>query len=129
MSRKTSAMALMAVTGTMLFGTTAAASAQEAPAMTKRVAVTGTKGFKGTYTIQRFVKKGDGVVAVGTLKGTLKGKKVRRRGVRSPVSLAPVASTSQIAPTPGACPVLNLTLGPLDLNLLGLRVRLSRVDL
>ena len=39
------------------------------------------------------------------------------------------ARTAQIPPTPGACQVLNLTLGPLDLNLLGLRIRLSRVDL
>jgi hypothetical protein len=28
-----------------------------------------------------------------------------------------------------ACPVLTLTLGPLDLNLLGLRVQLNRVNL
>jgi len=129
MSRITSTVALMVVTGTMLLGSAAAANAQDAPAMTKRVAVTGTKGFKGTYTIQKFVQKGDKVVAVGKLAGTMKGKKVRRSGVRRTVSLGNVASSSQLQPTPGACPVLSLTLAPLDLNLLGLRVRLARVDL
>jgi hypothetical protein len=30
--------------------------------------------------------------------------------------------------TPGACPVLNLVLGPIDLNLLGLHVRVDCQD-
>jgi hypothetical protein len=38
------------------------------------------------------------------------------------------AQSSQIPPTPGACQILNLTLQPIDLNLLGLRVRTSRID-
>src|SRR5437868_739079 len=96
MSRMTSAIALMVVTGTMLFGSAAAANAESTPPLTKRVAVTGTKGFKGTYTIKRFVRKGDSVVAVGSLKGTMKGKTVRRSNVRRTVSLAPVAAGSQI---------------------------------
>ena len=32
-------------------------------------------------------------------------------------------------PTPGACPVLNLVLGPIDLNLLGLRVATNQIRL
>lgn len=52
------------------------------------------------------------------------------RTVRLPATLRTSnAQVAQIPPTPGACQVLNLTLGPLDLTLLGLRVRLSRVDL
>jgi hypothetical protein len=35
----------------------------------------------------------------------------------------------QQVPTPGACSILTLTLGPLDLNLLGLRVALNQVNL
>jgi hypothetical protein len=34
-----------------------------------------------------------------------------------------------IPPTPGSCPILTLDLGPLDLNLLGLRVALNEVNL
>jgi hypothetical protein len=30
-------------------------------------------------------------------------------------------------PTPGACPILNLVLGPIDLNLLGLRVATNEI--
>jgi hypothetical protein len=116
------AIALFAVGGVT-------ASAQAATPFTKKVAIQGTKGFKGTYTIQRFVQSGDRVLAVGTVQGTLRGKKVSRSGVRMPVSLAPSASGAQIPPTPGACQVLSLTIEPIDLNLLGLRVRTSRIDL
>jgi hypothetical protein len=35
----------------------------------------------------------------------------------------------QLPPTPGSCPILTLDLGPLDLNLLGLRVALDEVNL
>jgi hypothetical protein len=35
------------------------------------------------------------------------------------------ARVTQIQQQPGSCPILNLTLGPLDLNLLGLRVELD----
>ena len=35
----------------------------------------------------------------------------------------------QLPPTPGACEILTLALGPLDLNLLGLRVALDEVNL
>ena len=109
--------------------TTAPASQAQSTPFTKKVAVTGTKGFEGTYTIDRFVRRDGKLLAVGTLRGTLKGKRVRREGVRMPASIAQAASQSQIPPTPNACQILNLTLNPIDLNLLGLRVRTSRIDL
>jgi hypothetical protein len=113
----------------LLLGGGSVAQAQT-PKFGKKVPVTGTKGFTGTYTIERFVRAGDRIFAVGTLRGTLRGnQRVRREDVRIPVALAAAPQAAQIPPTPGACSVLNLTLGPLDLNLLGLRVRLSRVDL
>jgi hypothetical protein len=119
--------ALAAMSALALIGSPAA-SAQSQPAQfTKKVAVEGSKGFEGTYTISRFIRRGDNHYAVGTLRGTLRGERVVKRGVRMPVTRR--AAASQIPPTTGACQVLNLTLGPLDLNLLGLRVRLSRVDL
>ena len=49
--------------------------------------------------------------------------------MRVPASLARPASAAQIPPTPNACQILNLTLQPIDLNLLGLRLRTSRIDL
>lgn len=79
------------------------------------------KKFKGTYAIQRFVVRGDRVVALGTLKGRLKGRKVTRYNVAMPVRLTdPLGQASQ-----ADCQVLRLVLGPVNLNLLGLRVTLG----
>ena len=39
------------------------------------------------------------------------------------------ARAQQLPPTPGACDILTLALGPLDLDLLGLRVALDEVNL
>jgi hypothetical protein len=44
-----------------------------------------------------------------------------------PVTGKPV--TANLLQTPGTCQVLNLTLGPLDLNLLGLMIHLDQVHL
>jgi hypothetical protein len=114
----------------LMLGVTATAGAQTRD-MTKQIPVSGTakngKTFKGTYTINRFVKRGSRVVAVGTLKGRLKHRHVRRTGVRIPVTS--FGAPSGAASAQVACKVLTLTLGPLDLNLLGLRVQLNQVNL
>jgi len=83
------------------------------------------KQFKGSYGIQRFVAGADGkaVYAVGTLKGMLKGRHVTRYGVRMPATMAGATQTRQASG--GGCQILNLVIGPVDLNLLGLRVRLG----
>ena len=117
----------------LLLGVTATAGAQTAPTqdLTKRIAVTGTakngKKFKGTYTINRFVSRGGKTFAVGTLKGRLKHRHVTRRGVRIPVTS--FAEQSGAMSSQIVCRVLTLTLGPLDLNLLGLRIQLNQVNL
>ena len=116
----------------LLGATSTAGAAQTAPRdLTKRVAVTGTakngKKFKGTYTIDRFVSRKGKVYAVGTLKGRLKHRHITRRDVRIPVT--GFAQQSGAGAAQIACNVLTLTLGPLDLNLLGLRVQLNQVNL
>jgi hypothetical protein len=116
----------------LTLGATSTAGAQTGTQdLAKRVAVTGTakngKKFKGTYTINRFVKRGGKVFAVGTLKGRLKHRHVRRTGVRIPVTSFGPEGGAQGAQV--SCKVLTLTLGPLDLNLLGLRVQLNQVNL
>jgi hypothetical protein len=134
MSRLHLAAVAATVSCALFLGVTATAGAQTAPTqeLAKRIPITGTakngKKFKGTYTINRFVARHGKVFAVGTLKGRLMRRHVTRRGVRIPVTL-PNAQSAQIPPTPGACQILNLTLQPIDLNLLGLRVRTSRIDL
>lgn len=124
----TTSCALMLVGGA---GTAAAQDTAAATPLTQTIAMTGTakngKQFNGTYTIKRFEAEGDDVVAVGTLKGKLKGRHVSRTGVRIPVS--GVTKDDGTAQAAAVCDVLHLTLGPLDLNLLGLRVQLNQVNL
>jgi hypothetical protein len=114
----------------LVLGSAAPALAEAPPPnLTQKVSITGSKGFKGTYTIERFVREGDRQFAVGTLRGKLRGKRVRREDVRVPATLAPAQGAAQIPPTPGACTILSLTLGPIDLNLLGLRIRTNQIEL
>src|SRR3954468_13836318 len=109
------ATAAMVACGLMLVGGTGVASAQTtAPAGTplaQKVALTGTKGFKGTFTIDRFISKGGKVFAVGTVTGKATGgKKVTKNNVQIPATLTngAQAQSSQIVPTPNACTILNL---------------------
>ena len=133
MSRtRLAAVAATLVCGLLLGGAgTASAQSDGATDLTKRLAVSGTgkggKKFTGTYTIERFVARGSRVFSVGTLKGKLKNRRVKRENVRMPVSGFAAAGPAQSAQL--VCRVLTLTLGPLDLNLLGLRVQLNRINL
>jgi hypothetical protein len=117
-----------------LSATASADAGMSAATATKRVSITGSahsgERFRGTYTIERLVRAADGALyAIVDMRGSVGGRAVLRRDVRVAALLEQPARSAQIPPTPGACQVLNLTLGPLDLNLLGLRIRLSRVDL
>ena len=72
----------------------------------------------GTLTIDRFVAKGGALQAVGTLTGDLAGN-----------TAVPVAVPIDIAQSTGTCEILNLVLGPLHLDLLGLVIDLNQVVL
>jgi hypothetical protein len=127
-------------------GLAGTASAQTVPTtakpITRTLAVSGTKSFKGTYKIDRFATRNGKLVTVGTLKGTLKKKgktkSVKRNGVIMPAAATgagpadlpvPGATTSQALPDiPNACQVLNLRLQPITLNLLGLVVRTNDIN-
>jgi hypothetical protein len=96
--------------------------------------------FVGQYDVKRFVAKGDQVKAVGKLTGKITKRngdttRVTKTGVQLPVRLAQSSVSGQPA-EPGSkttsvvgCEILDLVLGPLDLNLLGLNVHLDRVHL
>src|SRR3954453_16844325 len=94
------ALAAMSCCALMLLVAGPAAAQTAPPKFTHKVAVTGTKGFKGTYTIERFVSQGNRAVAVGTLKVKLRGRSVRKENVRIPVSLCntQTGETKQIPP-------------------------------
>jgi hypothetical protein len=100
----------------------------------------------GTFVIQRFVKNGDGVDAVGTLTAsfadpatstvrtivTQASLPVDRQASGGPATAAAEADAPVHGPAvaaQAACDVLHLVLGPLDLNLLGLRIQLNQVVL
>jgi hypothetical protein len=134
---RTAALAVLMVCAVSLGAAGTASAAQEPAAtpLTKSVKLTGTKGFKGTYTIDRFASRNGKLVAIGTLKGTMrkngKTKRVTREDVRMPASVVGAGSgakSSQVPPIPGACQILNLVLGPINLNLLGLSVRTNQIN-
>jgi hypothetical protein len=66
---------------------------------------------------------------VGTLRGRLGQRRVAASNVRMPAVLTAPASSAQVPPIPGACEILNLRLGPINLDLLGLVVRTNRINL
>ena len=137
-------LALLACLAAMFVAGPAQAQTTTTP-LTKTVAMTGKaangKAFKGKFAISNFKSVGGKTYAVGTLTGTVKNRKVTRI-VSIPAKLTgeapprrqtpplPGARSAQLPPQqPGTCRVLNLVLGPLDLNLLGLRVELNQVNL
>jgi len=97
--------------------------------------------FAGRYHVNRFITSDSGKAkAVGKLTGTLTKKngtteKVTKSGVRMPVrtGLSTVTgglpAPGTVAPSQLECEILDLVLGPLDLNLLGLVVHLDQVHL
>ena len=75
----------------------------------------------GTFEITRFADQNGQIVALGTFTGTV----TNAAGV-------PTTGTQSLAlpvAISGTCEILHLTLGPLDLNLLGLMVHLDQVVL
>jgi hypothetical protein len=84
--------------------------------------------FAGQLNVQRFVRSGDQVLAVGTLTGTLTNTVTNVvstvvRQIRIPLNI-PASG-----PVNGVCEILSLVLGPLDLDLLGLQIHLDQVVL
>ena len=95
----------------------------------------------GSFTPRKFVTKSGRLWAVGKLNVVTRGpgKDLHRvkYGVALPVKRGSVANVGSFgsgsrmpsAAALGSCDVLNLVLGPLDLNLLGLKVHLDKVVL
>lgn len=114
--------------------------------------------FKGTISITRFEQQGDGIVAVGFLSGVLSRRGdalgtaatgeirvpvvVRSGGVSTARHDGPAGASStrgapaRVQPASNvvpaqteSCPVLNITLGPHTVDLLGFQVALSPISL
>ena len=140
MKQKVTAAFLALLVGAYLFIPVMTAAQSGNPL--KNIAVTGTGegggSFAGTFSVERFAEDKGQIVAIGRLNGTVKGapggdKEVKNHPARMPVKATSEGSgttSSQAAATAQqTCPILRLQLGPLDLNLLGLRVQLNAIDL
>jgi hypothetical protein len=142
-----SAVALsMGVGVPALMATSASAATTAAPAATTAAAAhsitsavtgtftnaDGTGTFNGTFTPTSFKVVNGVLEATGLLKGTLTDANGTSLGSVSQTAALPVhttAATGAAAPAAAVCNVLNLVLGPLNLNLLGLVVTLNEVHL
>jgi hypothetical protein len=129
-----------AVAAAPLFVSTPAASTATADPL-KKIPVTGAtksgKHFTGTFTVNHFAARNGKEFAVGRLVGHLGNRSINRSGVAIPVTVPAMSKASTSASpnaTPNAapaaaCSILDLVLGPLHLNLLGLVVDLNQVHL
>jgi hypothetical protein len=88
----------------------------------------GTGTFSGTFTPQKFSVVGGVLQATGVLKGTLTDADGSSLGAVNQ-TVTDSVNTSRAANAALGCQVLNLVLGPLNLNLLGLVVTLNQVTL
>jgi hypothetical protein len=129
MKRRIAALvALAALTSALLVTPLATAARPQATGLTTPITGTATNAlgqtvnFAGTFTIDKFVTQNGSTAAQGTLTGTLTNT------VTGVVQNVTQAVTLPLAAA-GTCQILHLTLGPLDLNLLGLVVHLDRVVL
>jgi hypothetical protein len=90
---------------------------------------------RGTYTPVRSFTRGGKVYTQGVLRATLRRGsgalvgRVVRQDVRLPLHQSATTSAARTSAALATCAILHLTLGPLDLNLLGLTVHLNRVVL
>lgn len=114
--------------------TVASAPAASQGSITSTVAGTfknadGTGTFAGTFAPQKFSVVNGVLEATGLLKGTLTDANGTKLGTVSQTATIPVDTKATAAADPAACQVLDLVLGPLNLNLLGLVVTLNQVHL
>lgn len=110
---------------------TAPAVAAARPSANVTVPITGAIDeldgtFAGTFTIDRIVRQGGDLFAAGTLTGTLTDA---LGNVVGTVTGLAVNLPIDLGSTTASCEILDLVLGPLNLDLLGLVVTLDTVHL
>jgi hypothetical protein len=120
--------------GSAASATTTAAAAQSttSPVTGAYKNADGTGTFSGTFTPTSFSVVNGVLEATGLLKGTLTNANGTSAGSVSQTATLPVKTTAAAGTAKAAalsCNVLNLVLGPLNLDLLGLVVTLNQVNL
>ena len=138
--RRTTIIGVLLAAMVALFGS-AGASAQTAPAQagvdsfdapvtgTFTDAAGGTGTASGTFTPSRFLVEGDQVLAEGVADLAMTDSAGQAVGTASPTVRLPVLAAPGDVSALASCEILDLVLGPLDLDVLGLVVHLDRVHL
>jgi len=138
MSRKhlATVTALVAIAA-LAFAAAATSSGSAARSQQATAAATGSTTQIGTvsvrFTINRFVRRGKRLYAVGTTLARFtptaaKAQDLPAASVKKAFT-ARVIAIKRLSSAQRICPILELTLGPVDLNLLGLIVHLDQVHL
>jgi hypothetical protein len=101
------------------------ATAQTPTPNLNAIPITGAIGslysFAGTFNLDRFANQSGQLVAIGTLTGTLTNLTTGVTQAVNQVVQLPVTSAT------GSCEILDLTLGPINLDLLGLVVTTNAI--
>jgi hypothetical protein len=132
-TRGVSLLSLLVAALVVLFAAPNASAAPATPAAVPGVPLTGTftdaaggtGTATGTFTPNQFIAAGDQMLAEGVADVTLVDSAGQVVGTESRTVQLPVDTTAIAA----SCEILDLVLGPLDLDLLGLVVHLDRVHL
>jgi hypothetical protein len=107
---------------------TATAAPPAGGALTEQVTGTTSTGgtFVGTLDVTRFAKRSGGIVAIGTVTGEITDA---AGTTTTAVPSTQVAVPVDLAATQASCEILELVLGPLNLDVLGLTIFLDTVTL
>jgi hypothetical protein len=113
-----------AMLGTLLLVPATASAAPSGSGVTVPISgtVAGVSSFVGQFELDRVAVRDGDLVALGTLTGTLTNLVTGTTQAVNQSLALPLA-------VDGTCEILHLTLGPLDLDLLGLVVHLDQVVL
>jgi hypothetical protein len=119
------ALATLLTFTTAVLSPAVAAAQAKAPASPLAVPVTGAGSgavFSGTFQLQKFATQQGGVVATGLLTGVVTDAQGVSTTVVRTLALPTAVGTA-------TCDILHLDLGPLNVDLLGLQIDLSRIVL
>jgi len=124
----------VALSATVAVAAPSAKSARGTGSGATTAVINGTNGMTGKFTVTSFKKVGNEVRAYGTFTGTnAAGNAVTDTGYAQVLlpssSTRATSSAAKSAAAKATCQILNLTLGPLHLDLLGLVVDLNQIHL
>jgi hypothetical protein len=121
-------LALLAATAVLAFGAATASSGSTAkPSLGPGATAKAKVGIR--YTVKKFVRHGNRLVAYGTAIGRYIPASGATTTSRQPFKASVAVRGRRLAAAQTICPVLELTIQQLDLNLLGALVHLDKVHL